>query len=171
MAFTTIDPNKIKVGDPITKEVLDLIKSNFDDHEFRINSLSISASGLLFILNDSFSFLNFEISDQSTIFYYTARRDFTINDFRARLFTKGGLTSGVLSFSLEKSTSPEFSSFTEITSSDLSFNFATDANYTEKLASLDTNENSIITGEIIRIRVTSHPALFREPVLISIGGE
>jgi hypothetical protein len=171
MSFITIDPNKIKVGDPITKETLDLIKSNLDDHEFRINSLNISLSGSLYILNDSFSFLNFEILDDPNIFYFTARRNFVANDFRVRLFTKGGLTSGSLSFQLEKTTTPSTPSYSSILNSELSFNFAVDANNSEKLASIDSSANSILTGDIIRVRITGHPVNFRESVLISIGGE
>jgi hypothetical protein len=171
MSFTTIDPNKIKVGDPITKETLDLIKSNLDDHEFRITSLGISSFGSFHILNERFSFLNFELTEDSSIFYFTARRPVSITDFRVRLFTKSNLNLGLLSFRLQKSTSPQFSVFDDITSTDLTFDFAVDDNYTEKNASINFFFSSLSVGDIIRVFVSSHPDFFNDSVLISIGGE
>lgn len=169
MAFFPIDINTIKVGDPITRDLWVLLKDNFDDHELRINSLATSG-GTVFVFNGDVSFLNYSTS-RSSIFYYTARQDLAINDFRVRLFTKDGLTSGTLAFQLEVSNDPNNANFTTILNTSLSFNFAVDANYTEKVASINPSLNNILTGQIIRVRVSSYPTNFRGDVLMSIGAQ
>lgn len=167
--FIPIDPNKIKVGDPITKDILDAIRSSLNDLDTRVNSLATSG-GTVFILNGDLSFVNYSAS-RSDIFYYTARQDFSINDFRVRLFTKQGITSGALVFRLEKSNDPNNANFSTILTSDLSFNFATDADYLEKVATINSGLNSITTGQIIRIKMIGVPSGFNGNVLISIGAQ
>jgi len=167
--FIPIDPNKIKVGDPITKDILDAIRSSLNDLDARVTSLSTSG-GTVFILNGDLSFVNFSAS-RPDIFYYTARQDFSINDFRVRLFTKQGITSGTLVFRLEKSSDPNDANFSTVLNSDLSFNFATDADYLEKVATINPSLNSITTGQIIRIKMIGVPSGFKGNVLISIGAQ
>lgn len=169
MAFNPIDSNTIKVGDPITKDILDLIKANFDDHESRINSLATSG-GTVFIFNGDVNFLNYS-STSPDIFYYTARQDFSINDFRVRLFTKNGVSTGILSMRIEKSNDPNNSNFATILTTDISFNFATDTDYTEKVGSLNPSLNDITTGQILRVKITSIPSDFTGKILLSIGAQ
>lgn len=169
MAFSTIDPNKIKVGDPITADLLSQIKESFDDHELRINSLATSG-GTVFIFNGDISFLNYSLS-HSDIFYYTARQDFSVNDFRVRLFTKQGITSGTLSLTLEKSNDPNDINFASILTSDISYDFATDADYLEKIGLLNASLNDITTGQILRVKVTNVPSGFSGKILLSIGAQ
>jgi len=172
MAFNPIDSNTIKVGDPITKDILDLIKANFDDHELRINSLA-TTGGTVFIFNGDVSFVNYS-SLRPDIFYYTARQDFSVNDFRARLFTKEGISSGNLTLRLEKSNNPGdpgFPFFSSVLTSDISFNFATDTDYTEEVASLNASLNDITTGQILRVKVMGIPSGFTGKILLSIGAQ
>lgn len=51
MAFSAINSSNIEVGDPVTAELWGLVKSNFDDHETRINSVEGGASKIV-IIND-----------------------------------------------------------------------------------------------------------------------
>lgn len=169
MAFVPLDPNKIKVGDPITKEILDAIKDSLNDLDSRVTSLSVSG-GSVYIFNGDVSFTNYS-SSKSDIFYYTARQDFSINDFRARLFTKDGISSGTLSLRLEKSNDTNDANFNTVLTSDLSFNFATDADYLEKIAVLNPAQNDITTGQVLRIKVIGIPTAFSGKIMISIGGQ
>jgi hypothetical protein len=172
LEFVPIELNTIKVGDPITRDILLLIKNNFDDHESRINSLATSG-GTVFIFNGDVSFVNYS-SLRSDIFYYTARQDFSVNDFRARLFTKDGITSGNLTFRLEKSNNPGdagFPSFSSVLTQDISFNFATDTDYTERVGSLNASLNDITTNQILRVKITGIPAGFTGKILLSIGAQ
>lgn len=169
MAFNPININTIKVGDPITRDLWVLLKNNFDDHESRINSLSTS-TGTVFIFNGDVALVNYSPLRPS-IFYYTARQDFSINDFRVRLFTKDSITSGILSLRIEKSNNPNDVNFSTILTSDISFNFATDTDYTEKIAAINASLNDITTGQIIRVKITSVPAGFKGNFLMSIGAQ
>jgi len=175
MAFNPIDINTIKVGDPITRDLWVLLKNNFDDHESRINSLA-TTGGTVFIFNGDVSFVNYS-SLRPNIFYYTARQDFSINDFRVRLFTKDGVSSGTFSFDLQKLNDnnlllpPSDANFSSILSTQIIFNFATDTDYTEKVAAINASLNDIPTGQIIRVKITSFPAGFEGNVLMSIGAQ
>lgn len=169
MAFNPININTIKVGDPITRDLWLLLKNNMDDHESRINSLA-TTGGTVFIFNGDVSFVNYS-SLRPNIFYYTARQDFSINDFRVRLFTKNGITSGTFSFRLEKSNDPNDVNFSTILTTDISFNFATDTDYTEKIAAINASLNDITTGQIVRVKITSIPAGFNGSILMSIGAQ
>jgi len=169
MAFLPIDTNTIKVGDPITKDLWDLIKTNFDDHELRINSLS-TATGAVFIFNGDIDLAGFKIS-QPDIFYYKARQDFSINDFRVQLFTKQGITSGNLVIELEKSIDTNNSNFSTILTGPISFNFASAADYSQQVAGIDSVLNELITDSVLRIRITNIPTNFSGKVLVSIGAQ
>jgi len=169
MAFLPIDTNTIKVGDPITKDLWDLIKTNFDDHELRINSLSTSG-GTVFIFNGDVSFVGFNIS-QPNIFYYKARQDFSINDFRAQLFDKQGVSVGNLVIELEKSIDTDNANFSSILSTPISFDFATDLDYAEDVALIDSLQNSIFTDDVLRVKVTNIPSGFSGNILLSIGAQ
>lgn len=169
MAFVPIDANKIKVGDPITKDILDLIKSNFDDHESRINSLA-TASVTVPILNGDVSFYGFSTLEPD-IFNFKARQDISINDFRVQLFSKQGITSGSLILRLEKSNDTNNANFATILNSDLSFNFSIETDYSEKVASINSSLNNIITGQVLRIKVIGIPFGFTGKILVSIGGQ
>lgn len=169
MAFNPININTIKVGDPITRDLWVLLKNNFDDHESRINSLA-TTGGTVFIFNGDVSFVNYS-SLRPNIFYYTARQDFSVNDFRVRLFTKDGIASGNLTLRLEKSNNPNDANFSTILTTDVSFNFATDTDYTEKIAALNASLNDITTGQILRVKIMSVPSGFNGNILMSIGAQ
>lgn len=174
MAFTSIDLNTIKVGDPITRDLWVILKDSLDNHEFRLNTVE-TAIGSIFVFNQDVSFVGFNISEPN-IFYYKARQDFSINDFRVQLFDKQGIVLGNLTFELEKSIDTNNANFSSVLTSALSFDFATDANHSEKVALLDSAENSILTGQVLRVRVTNVPTNafgynFSGKVLISVGAQ
>lgn len=169
MAFTSIDSNAIKVGDPITKELLDTIKANFDDHETRINQ-NETTGGSVFIFNGAIHLANFD-SSRPDVFYYKANQDFIVTDFRGQIFNKGSVSSGTLSIDLEKATDTNNANFNSILTSTISFNFASDSSYSEKVAVINSSISSITTGEVLRIKVSSIPSGFNDKILVSIGGE
>lgn len=169
MSFTPIDVDVIKVGDPITKEILDLIKDNFDDHEDRLNA-SETTGGSVFIFNSAIHLANFD-STRTDVFYYKATQNFSVTDFRAQIYNKGSISSGFLTMDLQKATNTNNSNFNSILNASLSFNFATDASYLEKVASIDSSAAAVAAGEVIRIVVSGVPTGFNDKVLVVIGGE
>lgn len=169
MAFTPIDTDTIKVGDPITKELLDKIKANFDDLDARLNQ-SETTGGSVFILNDFASLAGLDALEPY-IFYCIAPQDFSITEFRAQIFNKGSVSSGVLGLDLQKATDTNSANFNSVLTSNLSFNFATDASYSEKVATINSSASNIIAGDVLRIEVTSTPANFGGKILLYVGGE
>jgi len=167
--YISINENVIKIGDPITKDILDRIKENFDNHEFRINSLATTSVSVP-ILNGDVSFYGFSFLEPD-IFNFKARQDISINDFRVQLFSKQGITSGSLVLRLEKSIDTNNANFSTILNSDLSFNFSTEPDYLEKVASINASLNNITTGQVLRIKVIGIPFGFTGKILVSIGGQ
>lgn len=169
MAFVSIDTNTIKVGDPITKDLLDLIKANEDNLDLRITSLATSG-GTVFIFNGDVDFVGFSLT-YPNIFYYKARQDFSVNDFRIQLFDKQGVTSGSLTVDLQKSVDTNDANFGTILTVKATRNFATDAAYTEGVATIDSGVNDILTGEILRVKIDSIPSGFYGKILLNIGAQ
>lgn len=169
MAFESINLNTIKVGDPITRDLWLLLKNNFDDHEFRLNSFE-TLIGSVSVINGDIDFIGFSGLDPN-VFHYKVRQDFSINDFRVQLFDKQGVTSGTLVFDLQKSIDTNNSNFVTILDSSFEFDFSVDADYAEKVATLNSTENNVSVGEVLRVRVTNVPFGFNGKVLISIGGQ
>jgi len=161
-------PDK-EVGDPITKDYFDQLKANMSDHELRINSLATSG-GTVFIFNGDIDFVGFSLS-YPDIFYYKARQDFSVNDFRAQIFDKQGITSGSLTIDLQKAINTNNANFGSILTSALTFNFSSSAAYSEVVASIDSGLNDILTGEVLRLKVTNIPSGYYGKILLSIGAQ
>lgn len=169
MSFVSIPSNIIKVGDPITKDLMEKIKDNLDDHESRIQTLT-ETSVTIQVINGDVSFYGYSPTEPD-IFNYKARQTLSIFEFRVQLFSKQNITSGFLNLQLEKSNNTDNAGFTSILSSDLSFNFATDINYSEKVAQINANANTININQVLRIRVLSVPAGFTGKILVYIGAQ
>jgi len=167
MAFVPIDINTIKVGDPITKEVLDIIKYDLDDLDLRLSNLSVSG-GSIYILNGDLSLVGYS-STRQEIFHYKARQDFSVNEFSVQLFSKQGITSGDLVLDLQKASDTNDANFSSILTTPLSFDFASAADYSSLPASIDSGANDITTNQVLRIKVTNVPAGFSGSILINVG--
>jgi len=169
MAYVTIPASATDVGAPITKDLVDPVRTNLDDHEIRITSMEANAP-LVYILNGDMSFSGFDINNP-TIFHYKAKVSIVVTDFRIQLFTKGGISSGSLQFDIQKSTNTNDANFATILNTNLSINFATATDYTEYTGSLDGTKTTIAAGSVLRIKVLSVPAGFRGQILVSIGAQ
>lgn len=169
MAFTPIDPLTIQVGDPITSDTLNLVKTNFDDHESRLNSIE-GTGGVVYIFNGDISFAGYSTS-QSDVFYYKATSNFSINDFRVQLFSKDGISSGSLIIDLQKSINTNDINFNTVLSTTINFNFATDADYSEQTASINSSLSSITSGQVLRVKIISLPSGFFGKILLAIGAQ
>lgn len=169
MAFLPIDLNTIKVGDPITRDLWLLLKNNMDDHEVRINSLATSG-GSIHIFNGDVSLVGFKITEPD-IFYYKSPQEFSVSDFRVQLFSKQGLASGNLVIDLQKSIDTDDSNFSSILQTSLSFDFASDADYSQKVALIDSGVNTIPVDSVLRVKITNIPSSFDGKILIKIGGQ
>lgn len=169
MAFTTIPSSIIQVGKAIKKEIFDLLKGNLDDLDSRVSSLEVSG-GSVFIFNGDIDLTGFSVS-RPDIYYYKAATNFSVNDFRVQLFTKDGISSGNLVIDLEKSSDTNNANFSSILTSPISFNFASDAAYSEKTALINSSLNDIVTGDVLRVEITNVPSGFYGKILMSIGAQ
>ena len=156
MAFTPINSASIEVGDALKKEIFDLVKSNFDDHETRINSVESSANKI-----DIFKFLLLNGSSFSTatgIAYYRAEDDFTITKGAIQIFEKGTLT-GAVEIDIKKSTTNmDNASFTSIFTTKPKITYASAADYDESSNQvLNGAMTSILSGDYLRLDITITP--------------
>jgi hypothetical protein len=97
--------------------------------------------------------------------------NFSVNDFRIQLFSKLGVSSGSLTLELEKSSDTNNLNFSSILTTPVTFNFASDSDYSEKTATINSSLNDILLGDVLRVRVTNIPAGFYGKILISIGAQ
>lgn len=169
MAFVPIDINTIKVGDPITKEIMDLVKYNLDDLDSRVADLAL-VGGSVHIFNGDIDFVGFSTSDPD-IFYYKATQTFSVNDLKVQLFSKQGVVSGNLVIDLQKSNDTNNANFTSILTSSLTFNFTSDADYSVKTAAINSGVNGFVNGQVLRIMVTGLPIGFYGKILLVVGAQ
>jgi hypothetical protein len=153
MSYTTIPSTSTNVGKAITKNTIDLIKNNLDDHETRINALSVG-SGPMVLFDEEI--LNVSTALTLTgIAYYKAIANMTITKGQIQIFTKDGITTGTLDFDLKKATSLG-GTYTSIFTTKPAINYATAAAY-------DSNDGVLNSGQvmnqndIIRLDITNVP--------------
>lgn len=109
MAFVTIPTSLIEVGKALKKELFDLIKDNFDDHESRINSIELGANKVEVFNFEVIGFINnYTIAELEQIGTHRAPSDFTLTDVTITLLNRdsdvASSSAGVLSIDVEKST-------------------------------------------------------------------
>jgi len=108
MAFITIPSTLIEVGKAIKKELFDLIKDNFDDHESRINGIELGANKVEVFNFEVMGFVNnYTALELTQIGTHRAPSDFTLIEAKITLMNgSSGVTSstsGVLSIDVQRS--------------------------------------------------------------------
>lgn len=167
MAFTSISSTLINVGKAVKREIFTLIKDNFDDHESRLIAVEFQQAAN-YIFNGDISLVGIDEYDP-TVFYYKTPTALQLSDVTGQLFTKQSISSGILSFDIEKSTDTNNSNFVSCLNSDLSFNFATDAEYSSKQGDINGSTSVLNAEDILRIKFTSVPIGFNGKILIRLG--
>lgn len=156
MAFTTIDPNSIEVGDALKKELFDLIKSNEDDLDSRVNALSVGAAKVeifkYMLLNGS------TFTTATGLDYYQAIEGFTITNAEIRIFEKGSLTGSIEIDVLKSVTNMDSPSFTTIFTTKPKIVLASAADYdTSTNQVFNGGQVTIAAGDILRLDITIAP--------------
>lgn len=159
MAFTTISTSDLDVGDPIKKELLDLIKSNQDDLDSRVTAVEGSA-GKVIIFNDVV--INASgLSSGGTITgldMYRAESNFNLTDAKVYIFTKGSLT-GNLEMDIQLSSSADFTSSNSVFTTLPKIVYSTASDYDESANTVfNATYQSITAGEYLRLDFTELPA-------------
>jgi hypothetical protein len=171
MAFTSISSLAISIGSALKKELLDLIKGNFDDHETRINNIESSSSKIpvikFYVLNGS------EFSTGTGLFYWESNDNFTITSAYVQIFEKGSLT-GTFEVDIKKSTTDlDSASFTTIFTTKPSLAFASIADYEKSTNQVfDATKTSMVVGNYLRFDINQMPAGgVMSKFLITVYGE
>lgn len=157
MAFTSISNLAIAVGQAIKKELFQLVKDNFDDHESRINQIETNNSKISIwehlIINAS------SFSTATGMNYYEATSSFTVTSAQIRIFEKGSLT-GTFEIDIKKSvTDLDGTSFVSIFTTRPSIAFASANDYDASTNQVfDVGQIDISPGDYLRFDITSMPS-------------
>jgi hypothetical protein len=157
MAFTEILASEIEVGDALKKELFDKVKSNFDDHEARINDIEQAAKKITVF---KFPVLNAASANTFTgLTYYVADEDFTLTHATITIFEKGSL-AGAIEIDVKKSTTDlNSTSFTSVFTTKPKITLASASNYdTSSNQVFDNNQIAVSVGDILRFDVTEMPS-------------
>lgn len=152
MAYQTINPNNIKVGDPVTKDILNLIKANFDDHEERLSTLA-GGSGKIVFFNDLVVVNTYRPNDLLGTAFFEVPQSCIVTEFAIQIFAKGAVTTGTLQVDLKKNNSTNPTGFNSVFSTPATVNFATDADFARKNAVINAAQQSLVAGDILRLDV------------------
>jgi hypothetical protein len=156
MAYVTIDPASIEVGDALRKELFDTIKTDLDDLDTRVTALSTGAKKVeLFkyvLLNGS------AFSTATGLDYYQAIESFTVTNAEIRIFEKGALT-GSIEIDVKKSTTNmDDPSFSSIFTTKPKIIYASAVDYeTSTNQVFNGGQISISAGDILRLDITIAP--------------
>jgi hypothetical protein len=156
MAFVAIDPNSIEVGDPLKKELFDLIRTNEIDLDSRLNQVENTAKKIPFF---KFLFINAAVFTTGTgVTYYEADDDFTITDAFIRIFEKGSLT-GALEIDIKKSiTDLDGTSFVSIFTTRPKITMASASDYDASTNQVfNPAQISVSKGDFLRLDITEMP--------------
>jgi hypothetical protein len=153
MSFVTIPSSWITAGKSVKKELLDLIKSDLDDHETRIVALS-AGSGPALLFNEDICNVSSSLT-LTGVLYYKAIANAQITKAQIQIYTKDGISSGLLEFDLKKS-STLGGTYTSIFTTKPSINYATASTYASNDGVLNAGQ-SILQDDIIRLDITNVP--------------
>ena len=156
MAFTPIDSNTIKVGDPLKKDLFDLIKSNEDDLDSRVSALSLTANRIVVF---DHTILNVTSSTTLTgLNFFRAISDFNLIGGIVSIFEKGSLT-GTLEIDVKKNSTPNDTGMTSVFTTRPSITYAGASDYEESSNQVfNAGVATISTGDYLRLDVTSLPS-------------
>lgn len=157
MSYTTLDPVKTQVGKPLTKELVDTIKNDLDDHETRIGNIEAGSSKIPIF--DFEIINNTQYPDLKGVAYFTAKQAFTVTQCFIQIFTKGVLT-GVLEVDVRKSAGLNLSdaSFTSIFTTKPSITYASVADYAKSTNQVFNAGQAVAIGEVLRLDLSVLPS-------------
>ena len=154
--FTSFTQAAIAVGQAIRKELWQLVKDNFDDHEARLQTFEGAAKKIVV-----FDGLVKNASSASTLTGLTCWRapsDFTLIDARISIFEKGSLT-GTLEINVRKATSNDDTGAVSVFTTRPSIDVTAGASYDESSNAVFDNSNKEVSeGDRLFLDVTSLPS-------------
>jgi hypothetical protein len=157
MAYVTIDPTTIEVGDAITADLFTLIKDNLDDLDTRVTTLG-SGSGTISLINTDVRIGSTDDQFLTGAFHFEVFQDCIITEGAIQLFEKSPATTGSLTVDVKKNTTTNPAGFNTVFSSAPTINIATAADYDRATGTVNPSAQTLTAGDIIRVDITSLPA-------------
>lgn len=159
MAFTSINTNDLDVGDPIKKELLDLIKSNQDDLDTRVTGLAANANKIVIFNEIILNAASYGSGATVTgLDLYRCESDFNLTDCKIWIFEKGSLT-GNLEIDIQVSSSADFTSSSSVFTTQPLIDYSTASSYDESTNTVfNPSFQSVSTGDYLRLDITELPA-------------
>lgn len=154
MAYSEITSAEIQVSKALRKELMLKIKNNFDAHETLLTSLSVG-SGPAVVFNEEI----YNISSTMTltgIAYWKAHASVNITKAEIQIFTKEGITSGIVEYDLKKS-STLGGTYATILTTKPAINYASAVDYESNDGVLNAGQ-AVAQDHILRLDITSVPA-------------
>lgn len=147
MAYTAITTGEVTSGEPVSTTTQTKIKTNFDDHEARLQLVesSTAASGEILFSVSGRPYVDIDILKS------TANMTLTILGVRI-LVDKAG-TAGSLEIDIKKSRAG--GAFTSIFTTKPIIGFAAGDDALSSPGTLDGSQSGIIAGDILRLDITS----------------
>ena len=157
MAYVTINPANIQVGDPITAELFTQIKDNLDDLNSRSTDLESTARKVPIFMFDLVNASSFATA--TGLAYYQSVDTFTVTSAEIRIYEKGSLT-GAVEIDIKRSTTDmDSGSFTSIFTTKPKITYASATNYdTSTNQVFNPGQISISPGDILRLDITETPS-------------
>jgi len=155
--FTAISALAITVGSAIKKELWDIIRVNFNNHETRLNAVESVLKKVPFIKFDLRNSASF--SAATGLYYYESDDTFTITNVYLRIFEVGALT-GNFEIDIKKSvTDLDGVSFVSVFTTKPSVNLSTASDYDGSINQVfDVGQINVAVGDFLRLDITSMPA-------------
>jgi len=168
MPYTTIDPATIEVGDPIVKDLFDLIKDDLDDHEVRITVLS-AGSGKISLINTDIRIGSTDDSFLTGALHFEVIQACIITEGAIQLFERAPATTGSLTVDVKKNTTTNPSGFNSVFTSAPTLNVATAADYDRATGTINPAAQALAVGDIIKVDITSLPAGLQRFRVVLVG--
>lgn len=168
MAFTTIDPNTIEIGDALRKDLFDLIKSNMDDLDSRITALGTGA-GKVSLINTDIAIGSNDDGFLTGALHVEVIQNCSITEGAIQLFLKSPATSGSLTVDVKKNTTTNPSGFNSVFTSAPTLDFTTATDYQRATGTVNPATQALVVGDILRVDITGLPTGLQKFRVVLVG--
>lgn len=169
MAYTTISSAAIQVGKAIKKNLWDLVRSNFEDHEARI--AAVETIGTVVEIIDETVYSATASASLTGLFFYKAKQNIRVTKLEIQIYEKGSISSGSLTVDVKKSSSLNPIGFSSIMTTPATINFATAINYDLNAGVINSTLNDVAVNEYLRLDVTALPSTPLSKFRVLVIGE
>jgi hypothetical protein len=160
MAFTSLSSTLIQVGKALKKEIFQVIKDNFDDHETRINNVEAGTIALNVFNGVIKPTSNFS---HKGVAYFHVSGSAIIQEAFIQIYEVDSFTGTLEIDILKSSTDNDDANFSSIFTTKPSISFASAADFDESVNQVLGSGASLSSGDILRLDITAMPTKGTSP--------